>query len=257
MTPPNFAPADDPARAALQLYKEAPAWVRAQIGLRWRSCPFAAVAEAVPGAGRVLDLGCGHGMFSCYLALSARRSVLGVDVDEDKIAVAKKAAELASNSGADIRFELSKTAGFPEGPWDGIVIVDVLYLLDPAVQRITLLECAGRLKPGGVLVVKETSRRPLWKYLLTVAQEALAVKVFGITEGDGLFFLPPSTLAAWMRDGGLEIGELSLHKGFIHPHHLLIGRRPARKPVRRPARKPVAKSAREAVRRPAGKKTTR
>jgi 2-polyprenyl-3-methyl-5-hydroxy-6-metoxy-1,4-benzoquinol methylase len=255
MTMPNLAPADDPARAALQLYREAPARVRAMIGFRWRSCPFATVAEAVPGVGRILDLGCGHGVFSCYLALSARRSVLGVDVDGDKIAIAEKAAELASNSGADIRFALSKTVSLPEGPWDGIVIVDVLYLLDPAVQRITLLECAGRLKPGGVLVVKETSRRPWWKYLLTVTQEALAVKVFGITEGGGLFFLPPSTLAAWMRDGGLEVGELPLHKGFVHPHHLLIGRRPARRTVRRPKPKSVAKPSGEAVRRPTRKKT--
>ena len=56
-------------------------------------------------------------------------------------------------------------ATLPEGPWDAIVIVDVLYLLDKAgrvriARRLRRAACAQ----GGVLVVKETDVVPRWKH---------------------------------------------------------------------------------------------
>ena len=66
---------------------------RFHVAVRWRSCPFAQVEQHVPRAGRVLDLGCGHGSFALYLAArSAERTVTGVDVDADKLAAARQAA---------------------------------------------------------------------------------------------------------------------------------------------------------------------
>lgn len=68
-------------REALALYAGASAAARVHVRVRWHSCPFRAIAEEVPRAGRILEVGCGHGLLAAFLALESRaRTVRGIDV---------------------------------------------------------------------------------------------------------------------------------------------------------------------------------
>lgn len=212
--------------AVLSLYGNAPPAVRAHVRGRWVTCPFRRVEAAVPRRGRILEVGCGYGVFSCHLALSSReRQVLGVDVDLRKIVHAQFAAKRAVARGATCEFHLAPPGEVPDGPWDAIVIVDVLYLLDPGEQQGLLHTCAGQLALGGVLVVKEMAPSPAWKAQWNRLQETLSVKVLNITAGEQLTFLDPSVLGGWMRDDGLVVTSQPLHSGYPHPHHLVVGAR--------------------------------
>ena len=212
-----------PARDVLALYRDGPLSVRAHVRVRWSTCPMRAVAAAVPAEGRVLEVGCGHGLLANYLALeSPGRQVHGIDIDGPKIEAAARAGAV---SGAT--FSGMAPGRLPDGPWDAVAIVDVLYLLSEAAQRDLLRACAAGLGPGGTLVVKEMSPSPGWKAAWNRVQETLAVRLLGITDvaQDGHFtFLPPEQLAAWMVDDGLVVAHRDLHKGYPHPHHLLVGR---------------------------------
>jgi 2-polyprenyl-3-methyl-5-hydroxy-6-metoxy-1,4-benzoquinol methylase len=209
----------------MSLYKDSPLVTRGHVRVRWATCPFRAVAAEVPTAGQILEVGCGHGLLSVHLALtSSARRVHGIDVDEHKLDAARAGA---IRGDLDATFELATGAALPEGPWDGIAIVDVLYLLDAGSQRALLAGCAGLLAPGGTLVVKEMAPVPRWKAAWNHAQEIAAVKLLGITEGSELTFLPPADLAAAMAGAGLSVRERPLHRHYPHPHHLLVGRRPA------------------------------
>jgi 2-polyprenyl-3-methyl-5-hydroxy-6-metoxy-1,4-benzoquinol methylase len=214
------------SRRLLSLYRGAPAPVLAHVRVRWTTCPFRAVAAQVPSAGPVLEVGCGHGLLSLYLALgSPDRRVTGVDVDQDKLAAARAAS---ARGGLDAAFQAVEGAALPEGPWAGIAIVDVLYLLPAADQSSLLRSCAGLLAPGGTLVVKEMAPVPRWKARWNAIQETGAVKILGITEGEELTFLPPAELAAAMAAGGLRVvQDRPIHRGYPHPHHLLVGQKPA------------------------------
>ena len=210
-------------RDVLSLYRRAPLQVRAHVLVRWATCPFRAVAAELPESGSILEVGCGHGLLSLHLALtSAGRKVTGIDVDRDKLDAATAAADRVGLAAA---FEAVEGADLPEGPWDGIAIVDVLYLLDAGAQRALLRACAERLAPGGVLAVKEMAPVPRWKARWNVVQETAAVKLLGITAGEELTFLPPLELASAMAEGGLEVRDRPLHRGYPHPHHLIVGRR--------------------------------
>jgi 2-polyprenyl-3-methyl-5-hydroxy-6-metoxy-1,4-benzoquinol methylase len=216
-------PPDGLGRRVLGLYSGAPLPVRAHVKVRWASCPFRAVAAHVPASGPVLEVGCGHGLLSLLLALgSPRRQVTGIDVDEGKLAAARAAAVAG---GLAATFAPAEDGELPAGPWGGIAIVDVLYLLADADQRALLRACAEALAPGGTLVVKEMAPLPRWKATWNTVQETAAVKILGITAGEDFTFLPPADLAGAMAGGGLTVTDRPVHRGYPHPHHLLVGRK--------------------------------
>jgi len=209
------------------IYEGAPLPVQAHVRVRWLSCPLRSVAARVPARGRVLEVGCGHGLFSLHMALEERgRSVLGVDVDVEKVVLGQRAAKVAERRGATVELQLAPPGEIPAGPWDAIVIVDVLYLLAAEAQFGLVATCAAELAAGGVLVVKEMDVEPAWKARWNRVQETLAVRVLRITAGETLTFLPPSALRSWMEAEGLVVTEESLGGRYPHPHHLTIGRRP-------------------------------
>jgi SAM-dependent methyltransferase len=185
----------------------------------------------------VLEIGCGHGLFSAYAALAGRRgparAVVGVDIDTDKIDLARRMA--AHLPGIDLTFRVAESGAVPAGPWDAVVIVDVLYLLPADAQRALLIEAAAALAPDGVLLVKEMSPTPRWKATWNRWQETLAVSVLGITEqatvrggvepSEQFAFVDPATMAGWLRDQGLWTAQQRLDRHRLHPHHLLLARR--------------------------------
>lgn len=210
-------------RAALRAYRHLPRSARVHATIRWWSAPFPRIAAFLPTSGRVLEIGCGHGLFSTYAALAGPgRSVVGVDIDADKIALARQAE--AQLPGVDLTFRVAESGAVPTGPWDAIVIVDVLYLLDTDHELALLDACAAELAPRGVLVVKETDVVPAWKHRIAKLQEVLATRVLRITAGDALTFTPIAELAAHLADRGLEVSVRRVDEGYPHPHSLLVAR---------------------------------
>jgi 2-polyprenyl-3-methyl-5-hydroxy-6-metoxy-1,4-benzoquinol methylase len=210
----------------LALFDHAPKRDRLHVRGRFRTCPVAVIDAEVPRRGRVLEVGCGHGLVSAYLAVSAHeREVTGVDIDARKIAVASHAQSHVDHADVHLAFHhLEAGAPLPEGEWDAIVIVDVLYLLDDPAERALLAATVDRLAEHGVLVIKETDVVPRWKHLLAKAQEVVSTKILRITAGSALSFTPVAVLADQLRGLGLDVVTRPVDKGYLHPHALVVGR---------------------------------
>jgi 2-polyprenyl-3-methyl-5-hydroxy-6-metoxy-1,4-benzoquinol methylase len=212
----------------LRYYRSAGTVSRAHVAVRWASCPFPEAEKATPRSGRILELGCGHGLFSVLLATeSHERQVLGTDIDAGKIDTAEAAAAQARAQGADVRFELAQVGEIAAGPWDAIAVIDVFYLLDADTQRTLVARLVAELAPGGVLVLKEMDVEPRWKHEWNRFQETLAVRLLHITAGAEMTYLPASLLAGFAIDAGLDLVESRrVDRRSVHPHHLIVARRP-------------------------------
>jgi SAM-dependent methyltransferase len=209
-------------------YSGAAVGARLHVAARAATCPLAALEALVPDHGDVLDLGCGHGLLSILMALSApHRCVWGVDVDPGKIAVARAAARHLGLADR-VRFDVVDPGWSPAPRSVGaLVVVDVLYLLDD--RRRDELIAASVLAVGhGTVVIKEMADRPRWKRALTAAQEHVSVHALGITSGDRVALPREADLVGPLVRLGAAVRTVDLSRGRPHPHLAIVARCDAR-----------------------------
>jgi uncharacterized protein len=139
------------------------------------------VCNLVPRTASVLDLGCGYGFLDYVLQFtSPHRTILGVDYDEEKIAVANHGYLKGSNLSfacADItQYELAK--------FDSIIISDVLHYLSEPQQDELLVKCFNGLNPGGILIVRDGDRDIRGKHNATRLTEFFSVTLLGFNKSN-------------------------------------------------------------------------
>ena len=211
---------------ALARYGDAPMGARLFVHGRAFLSDLAVVERYVPKKGFIVDLGCGHGLFACVLReASPTRRVLGIDLDERKIEVARTAIKDTQW----LRFEVGNIVTDTPPKCDAVTIVDVLYLLPFAQQEQVLRNAASALGEGGPLVVKAQERRVDPRFALTYLQEMVTVSL-GFTRGGGERFYFPSraeALAMFERAGFVvEVSEMS---GRVYTDVIYLARKaPAR-----------------------------
>lgn len=106
---------------------------------------------------RVLDLGCGFGAMSVYIA-ALGASVVGVDPNVDRLEVGRS---VAAAHGLDVRFVRGTAQELPldEGSVDLVVMNNSLcYIVEPDDRRRALGQALGVLRPGAWIVVRNPSR---------------------------------------------------------------------------------------------------
>ncbi|MFI9833271.1 class I SAM-dependent methyltransferase [Streptomyces sp. NPDC051913] len=106
------------------------------------------LAERLPPAARVLDVGSGTGRPTAAALAAAGHSVLGVDISPVMVDLAARQVPRAEFRHADIR-ELPLEADV----FDGVCVFFSLLQMTRAEQSAVLARLAGALKPGGHLVL--------------------------------------------------------------------------------------------------------
>lgn len=213
--PPSIA-----IRRALRCYSEQSPGIRGFVLARSLLAPLARILEAVPPAGRILDVGCGHGLFANAAALgSPARQVLGVDPSGAKIAVARSSSAGLSN----VRYVHGMVQQIEERGFDAITILDVLYLLPIEEKLAVLRACRERIAPDGVLILKTNDTRPPWKYRIARLQEELMTGL-GLTMGRGLYFLSREQNASLLELAGFRPRIVDLNTWLPYPHVMFVSR---------------------------------
>lgn len=202
----------------MRLYSGQPLGVRAFVRARHLLSPMSAIERRVPSEGRILDLGCGHGLFAALMVVSSPdRSVLGVDPSASKIAVAKGLRGRLPN----LDFLHGTIDVVQEGGFRAITILDVLYLLPVPEKSRILARCRELLAPDGRLILKTNDTHPTWKYRWAWVQE-VAMTRLGLTLNSGsLHFVSCTETVELLRRAGFrDVQVVHLHSMLPYPHTL-------------------------------------
>lgn len=113
------------------------------------------IPDLLPGGGRVVDLGTGHG----WSAIAVQQEwpaaeVIGIDTD---VASIEDARRHATEAGVDVRFEVASDPGGSDlvalGPVDVVLILETLHDIAQPVEVLRAARAA--LAPGGIVVVAD------------------------------------------------------------------------------------------------------
>ncbi len=121
----------------------------------------------LPDSGRILDVGCGFGLFAAYFGQThPRREITGIDPNANRVAMAQRVARSLDLS--HHRFIAGDVRNAPlEGPFDAVYVLDVMHHIPADAQRGVLERLYEMLSPGGVLVMKDITTEPHHQLLFT------------------------------------------------------------------------------------------
>ena len=211
----------DQMAAALACYRDESLFVRLFTRGRHWLAPMRAVARWVPAECSVLDVGCGYGLFVNLLAAgSPRRRIVGVEPNDDRLVVARRASSRFPN----VRYITGMLGDVTDGPFDVVTILDVLYLL-PDDLKLEVLKTGRRLvTDGGVFLLKTNDTRPLWKYAVVRMEEWLMVKALAFTFGGQIHFRGEREYLDLLKRAGFEAQVYKVDGFRPVPHRLYVCR---------------------------------
>jgi SAM-dependent methyltransferase len=217
----DIIPAHGPLESILSRYAEAPWGTRLFLFLRWRWTPYRRMAAYLPEQGKIMDGGSGHGLFSLTVALgSPHRTVEGVDHSPQRIALSRKAARGIAN----LSFRPGDMRKIKGKGFSGLAFVDVLHYLPHPAQDRLFQEAYGRLKRGGLLLVRDVDRRPGFASLWNRSHERLMTGL-GLTKAGGLYFRTRQEWEQLARRNGFQVRSQALAQ-FPFADVLFLCRKP-------------------------------
>jgi SAM-dependent methyltransferase len=197
----------DPSGATRKVYEEeAERFDRERSRKLFEARWLARFSDALPRAGRVLDLGCGAGEPIASWLMGEGFRYTGVDYAEAMLAIARKRWPEGDWRQADMRtLDLDET-------FDGIVAWNSFFHLTREEQRSCLPRLGRHLKPGGQM-------------LITVGQGNGEVKGY---VGDKAVYhasLSPAEYASLLEANGMVLTGFLAQDPDCEKHSVLLARR--------------------------------
>ena len=136
----------------------------------------------IPVQGQITDIGCGFGPL-CYMLslLSEDREILGIDYDEDKIALAQHGWLRNEH----LQFRHGNALEYPLPESDVFILNDMLHYMSYEHQRTLLLKCADRLRSQGMIIIRDGNSANTSKHRLTRFTELLSTRIFNFNRTAG------------------------------------------------------------------------
>jgi 2-polyprenyl-3-methyl-5-hydroxy-6-metoxy-1,4-benzoquinol methylase len=205
-------------KKTVELYKK-DEFTRFFSQIRFWDAPFEKLIKLIPERAKVLDLGCGDGIFSNFIALSHKGTVVtGIDINKQRIKEAYRGLSNTSFSYGNVL-----TAKFPKS--DIILMTHLLHHLPSKKdQEILILKSIKSLNKGGKLIISEVAEKPFWKYLVSWITDASIVPILFEKQVFTTKFFYRST-QEWLsvlKKNKLNVKSISAHKGKPFSHVILI-----------------------------------
>ena len=244
MSPPSSAPvtrpqttptgtsapdgSNAPSAAALshiasKIFTRGPLLFRLLQRFRPYICPFEELISHVPAGARILDIGCGGGLWLHLLNTTGRlASGLGFDSSTTAINLAQLASPVEPPPPEPIRTQprlrfihLDVRAPWPDETFDVVSIIDVLHHVPPAAQRNVIDLACARVRPGGTLIYKDMCRRPRWRALMNRLHDLILARQW-------IHYAPIDDVEAWAVSAGLQVERRAFFSRWWYGHELRV-----------------------------------
>ncbi|MDO8503242.1 MAG: class I SAM-dependent methyltransferase [bacterium] len=183
--------------------------------IRFWDAPFEELEELTPKEGVIIDLGCGDGILTNYLALGGpKRKLVGIELNRERLEVADKGLPNTEFILGDVTKRSIPNA-------DAILTVHLLHHLPSYAAQEELIQlCSKKLKDGGSLIVAEVDRKPFLKYLFSWVTDAIIVpmlfeKKFFSTK---FFYRSADEWKELFTRNGFRVKTTEAHKGKPFSH---------------------------------------
>ncbi|MGC3958805.1 MAG: 1-acyl-sn-glycerol-3-phosphate acyltransferase [Verrucomicrobiota bacterium] len=166
---------------------------------------FLKLDSVVPRQAQVLDLGCGYGMATHWLAaFTDTRTFWGVDYDEEKIRVAQRSAAEISR----IKFTQGDLLECELPPGDAALLLDVLHYWTADKQLLILNKVRQALRPGGRLILRDGARAETSEHRNIHRWEVFATQLGMNRTKEGLHFQTLAEMETMLKRAGFAHWEI-------------------------------------------------
>lgn len=192
------------------------------VKIRFWDAPLQQFERIIPSKGKIIDLGCGEGIFTNYLALAKRaRNVLGIELNPTRVATANKGLKNAKFIASDVL-----NVKMPQA--DAIVMSHMLHhLTSYKLQHKLLKACHKSLNKNGVLCLAEINKSLSLKYLLALFVDTIVVPILFERQlfDKNIFHRSKKAWFNVLEENGFEIIKAVSPKSGPFPDLLIIARK--------------------------------
>ena len=154
---------------------------------------------------QAIDVGCGGGILTEALVKSGA-STTGIDMGEMALKIAKLHALEAELNIDYQHITAEEKAEQAAGQFDVVTCMEMLeHVPDPVA---IIKACSQLVKPGGNVFFSTLNRHPK-AYLVAILGAEYLLKMLPKGTHDYQRFIRPSEMAAWCRQAGLEVADIT------------------------------------------------
>ena len=179
------------------------------------------IEQYIPKTGKILDVGCGFGLFSFYFAkCSVSRKFISFDISEKRITIAQETSKKLGVS-EQIKFYQGDIRDYNfKADADAIVILDLLHHLPPEMLPQLLhdfYQCLDHT--NGILLIKEVTTKPWIKMAFTWILDKL------VDYQAPIHYYSKDEMLYLLQKHGFDVKFHYLHDILPYPHILYICRK--------------------------------
>ncbi len=129
----------------------------------------------LPDEGKILDIGCGFGLFAAYFGQTQpKRQITGIDPDARRIKMAERVADALGLVNHSFLAKDARDMGLG-GPFDAAYVLDVMHHIPAEAQEPLLARLRDLLTPHGTLLIKDITTEPHFGLKFTEWMDRLMV----------------------------------------------------------------------------------
>jgi SAM-dependent methyltransferase len=174
------------------------------------------MVQYLPDGSRVIELGCGFGLFTLLFAYMRPRSTFfAFDYNQRRIDLAREAACRLGLS--NIEFHCEDAANFKiEQTYQAGYVMDLIHHVGKDRAKQLLTKIYSCLDDDSIFLIKEVDNRPAFKMWFT------RILDFVMAPRDEVYYWPETQMKTMLRQIGWEVTSHAMVDFLPYPHRIYI-----------------------------------